>query len=475
MIRPSSDPLIDRAGQGLADMQVGAAAVVMVKGDRVWTVLEGEARPGSPLGSTTPFHICSCSKTFTAATFARLVQEGVAGWDTPVRDVVPECLPPDAPFAALCTFRDLASMQTGLGRAGLAEWGIRQDMPASERLAFGRHIALAAPFRDRFSYSNLSYIALALAGERLAGRPYAELVRELVLEPLGMVLTMSAGQGQLPPTDAVEPQMPVRERMVRMKELTGPNSQGSARIHMPASEAAVWLRSLLSSLQGSHEDPLRGVVRDMARPWALVREADLRQAPERDGRAAYGMGLAVSRLREGSLLRHGGGGRGWRHAMALAPDQDAGVMVMAATETPEIEGFALELLERLAWGNARSWRPAFRDAAASAAKAERIHIETSFPVCSNPTSSLLPGRYVNAASGFVRIEPAASGLRIVPEQAPDLAAVLKTVGRDVFELEFEEPALSQQPLDPPFRLRATTQGGRPILCSTYFGNLELAV
>ena len=69
MIRPSSDPLIDRAGQGLADMQVGAAAVVMVKGDRVWTVLEGEARPGSPLGSTTPFHICSCSKTFTRTTW----------------------------------------------------------------------------------------------------------------------------------------------------------------------------------------------------------------------------------------------------------------------------------------------------------------------------------------------------------------------------------------------------------------------
>jgi CubicO group peptidase (beta-lactamase class C family) len=471
MMRPSGDPVTDLARQGLAEGQIGAGAAIMVKGDRVWTLLKGEARPGRPVTSTTPFHICSCSKTFTAATFARLVQEGIAEWDMLVRDVVPEFLPPDAPFAALCTFRDLAAMRTGLGRAGVAEWGIRQDIPASERLAFGRHIGLSAPFRDRFSYSNLSYIALALAGERLAGRPYAELVRGLVLDPLGMSQTMSAGQSRTAPADAAEPQMPSRGRMGGVRELTGPNSEGSARIYMPATDAAVWLRSLLSSLRGSDDDPLAGVVQDMARPWAPAPTADRRHAPEGDGRAAYGMGLALSRLRESPLLRHGGGGRGWRHAMALAPDQDAGVMVMAATEAPEIEGLALELLETLAWGDARNWRPVFREAAERAAQAERTLIETGFPVGPDVTSSLRPGRYANPASGLVRIEPAASGLRMVPEEAPDLAASLKPVGPDILELAFEEPALSPQPLDPPFRLRATTEEGRPVLRSTYFGVL----
>lgn len=474
MMRPSGDPVTDRARQGLAEAQVGPAAAIMVKGDRVWTILEGEVQPGRAVTAATPFHICSCSKTFTAATFARLVQEGVTGWDMPVRDVVPEVLPPDAPFAALCTFRDLAAMRTGLGRAGVAEWGIRQDIPASDRLAFGRHIGLAAPFRDRFSYSNLSYIALALAGERLAGRPYAELVRALVLEPLGMARTMSAGQGQPVPADAAEPQMPFRGRMVGVRELTGPNSEGSARIHMPATDAAVWLRSLLSSLRGSDEDPLAGVVRDMARPWAPAPAADRRQAPEGDGQAAYGMGLALSRLRDAPLVRHGGGGRGWRHAMALAPDQDAGVMVMAATESPVIEGLALELLETLAWGDARGWRPVFGEAAAAAAAAERASIETGFPVGPDPTTSLRPGRYANAASGLVRIVSAAPGLRMIPEQAPDLAAHLRPVGPDVLELAFEEPALSPQPLDPPFRLRATTDEGGPVLRSTYFGVLRPA-
>lgn len=472
MNRPSGDLVTDLAQRGLAEIEVGAAAAIMVKGDRLWTIVRGEARSGEAATAATPFHICSCSKTFAAATFSRLVQEGAADWDGLVRDIVPEFLLPDTPLSALCAFRDLAAMRVGAGRAGLAEWGIRQDIPRSERLAHGRHIDAATPFRDRFSYSNLSYIALALAAERLAGRPYADLVRDLVCRPLGMDHTASVGDGQTPPADAAEPQMPLMGRMVGVRELTGPNSEGSARIYLPPKDAATWLRSLLSALRGSDQDPWSGAVRDMARPWSLSPLADLRQAPEGDGWAAYGMGLAISRLRDGRLLRHSGGGRGWRHAMALAPGQDAGVMVLAAAETPAIEGLALELLEALAWGDARSWRPVFLEAAANAARAERAMVEASFPAGPTAGARLRPGLYVNEASGEVRIEAVASGLRMTPDRAPDLVAGLRSVGPDVFELEFLEPALSRQPLDPPFRLRVATEDGRSVLHTTYFGALR---
>lgn len=468
----SPDQLTDQARWGLIDAGAGAAAVVVVRGDRVRTVLHGQGQLGLPVSAATPFHICSCSKTFTAAAFARLVQEGVASWDDPVRDVVAEFLPPDAPFAATCTFRDLAAMRVGLGRAGVAEWGIRQDMTREARLLHGRHIGLVAPFRQRFSYSNLCYIALALAAERLAKQPYAELVRDLVCLPLGLSRTLSAGNDA--PPDAATPQMPVMGRMVGLRDLTGANSEGSARIHMTAEDAALWLRGLLSALRGSGDCVWSAIAEDMARPWVSLPNADRRQAPEGDGRAAYGMGLAISRLRDAPLLRHGGGGRGWRHAMALLPEQDAGVMVMAAAETPAIEGLALELLESLAWGESRPWREVFVDAATSAAAAERDAIDARFTISPGRTASLRPGIYANAATGRVRIEKGAEGLRMMPESAPDLDADLRPVGPDVFELDFHEPALSRQPLDPPFRLRVATEGGATMLHTTYFGDLRAA-
>src|SRR3546814_13671855 len=86
-------------------------------------------------------------------------------------------------------------MRVGLGRAGIAEWGIRQDIPREARLRHGCELEPVAAFRDRFSYSNLCYIALCLAAERLTGKTYATLVRDLVCAPLGMTQTVSIGDG----------------------------------------------------------------------------------------------------------------------------------------------------------------------------------------------------------------------------------------------------------------------------------------
>ena len=125
--------------------------------------MHGQARPGEPVTRTTVAHVCSCSKTFTAAVLSLLVQEGTAGWDVRAGDVVPEFRTPCEAVNRQMTLRDLASMRIGLSRGGIAEWGMRQDVPKRERLARARHMELSAGFRDRFSYSNLCYIALALA------------------------------------------------------------------------------------------------------------------------------------------------------------------------------------------------------------------------------------------------------------------------------------------------------------------------
>src|SRR3546814_12836335 len=68
------------------------------------------------------------------------------------------------------TFRDLAGMRVGLTREGVAEWGFRQEVPKEARLERARHMRLSGRFRADFNYSNLCYIALGLATERLSNR-----------------------------------------------------------------------------------------------------------------------------------------------------------------------------------------------------------------------------------------------------------------------------------------------------------------
>jgi CubicO group peptidase (beta-lactamase class C family) len=459
---------------------VGAAGaagwgVALALGEDTRTVFGGRARPDHDVTDATPFHICSCSKTFTAAVFSRLVQEGQTRWEQPAFEVLPELCFDDPSVTRRCTFRDLASMRVGLSRNGIAEWGIRQDLPKEARLSRLRFMRSEAGFRDRFVYSNLAYIALSLAAERITGRRYADLVRDHLCMPLAMHDTASLGQDAAPEfgEDAALPALPSSGGPVFVRDLTGPNSEGSARIHLSCRDATRWMRFLLDALAGSDTGPLSAAsVRAMATPQSAVRDADIRMAPEGDGICAYGMGLFVSRFCDQTLLRHGGGGRGWRHAMALAPGSRAGVMVMASAESPAIEGIALHLLESLLGRASRDWPAAFADASSRAAAIERAGIEAAFPAHPGDMPvAIRPGQYGNPATGSVTITAKGEALHFKPVDAPDFAANIEPLGGETYALRFDEPALAPQPLDPPFRLRVTGSMDSPALETSHFGTL----
>jgi CubicO group peptidase (beta-lactamase class C family) len=473
-VRPGPARIQDVVDRGFASIGAVGATVALVRGDRSWVFTRGEGRAGQRVTAATPFHVCSCSKTFTAAVFSRLVAEGAATWDAPIRDVLPELRFSDAAADNGCTFRDLATMRVGLARDGIAEWGIRQQLPREERLARARHMDFVAPFRSRFSYSNLCYIALSLAAERLAGQPYAQLVQDLICAPLGLSDTSSAGFGTLPPASAAIPHLPVAGATRGVRDLTGPNSEGSARIHLSGRDAIRWMRFLLDALGGSDAGPLSAAaVTAMATPFAPVTDPDVRMAPQDGAGCAYGMGLFVTMLHGRRLLRHGGGGRGWRHAMALAPEARAGVMVKESAESPAVEAWAMRQLHFIAGDAPSHWECAFARAATQAAHADRQRIESLFPADSAvPPLPLPAGCYADPVTGEVQLRVDASGAHLLPTDAPDFAAVLKPLGGAVYGLDFDEPALSPQPLDPPFRLRLAGTAAAPVLETSHFGRLR---
>lgn len=464
----------DDLARGLAGAAAFGAAAALVLGDRSWVLTRGLARPGQLVTAATPFHICSCAKTFTAAIFSRLVQDSSTTWDARVHEVVPEFEFSDPAATRGCTFRDLATMRTGLTRDGLAEWGIRQDLPKAVRLARARHMGFASPFRSTFSYSNLGYIALSLAAERLAGKPYSQLVQELLCAPLGLADSHSAGFTPGPADDVASPCLPIAGELVMVRDLTGPNSEGSARMQLSGRDAAQWMRFLLAALGGSDAGPLSSAsVRAMATPHTAINDPDVRMAPQAGAGCAYGMGLFATRWHDQLLLRHGGGGRGWRHAMVLAPEAGAGVMLMASAESPLVDGLALQLLETLTGREPADWGTVFAQAATDAATAEQERLAAVFPVdAAAPPQPLRMGTYANAVTGEVQLLAGTSGIRMIPADAPDFRATLQPLGGAVYRLDFDEPALSPQALDPPFRLRAAGTAAAPVLETSYFGRLR---
>ena len=140
--------------------------------------------------------MASGSKTFTALVILRLVEEGLLTLSTIARQI----LGTDLPLIA----DDVTIEHLLCHRSGIGDY-LDEDVVDSEEfeLPVSAHRLVttqdflpildgySTKFRagERFSYCNGGFVVLALIAERVTGRTYHDLVRELVCSPAGMADT----------------------------------------------------------------------------------------------------------------------------------------------------------------------------------------------------------------------------------------------------------------------------------------------
>jgi CubicO group peptidase (beta-lactamase class C family) len=137
------------------------------------------------------FRIASMTKSFTAATVVLLRDEGLLRLDDPIAHYVPELanlrLPTtDSPEI---TIRHLLTMTAGFPTDD--PWGDRQQgLDLDEfRALLANGLSFAWAPGTRFEYSNTGYGILGRLITNVAGREYKDVVRERLLQPLGMTAT----------------------------------------------------------------------------------------------------------------------------------------------------------------------------------------------------------------------------------------------------------------------------------------------
>lgn len=167
-------------GLALAILQDGVLAYA--KGFGVTSTDAG----GAPVTADTLFRIGSVTKPFTAAIVLRLAETGQLALDTPVREYLPWLTFSDPAASEQVTLRHLLSHTSGLATAadaygardpeGLERWA-RTQLPA---------IPLVAPPGKLWNYSNPGYNLAGLVAQSVSGKPFAQLMQELLLDPLSM-------------------------------------------------------------------------------------------------------------------------------------------------------------------------------------------------------------------------------------------------------------------------------------------------
>jgi CubicO group peptidase (beta-lactamase class C family) len=165
----------------------GLAIGVVRKGERsVFTF--GTAKPDSL------FEIGSITKTFTGLALAQMIEQGKVKPETPVRELLPAGTV-KKPDGAEITLLDLTAQRSGLPRLpdNMTPADMNNpyvDYDAAKLYAFlGKH-GVARPADATFLYSNLGVGLLGHALSLRAGKPYAQLIKEEITDPLGMKDTM---------------------------------------------------------------------------------------------------------------------------------------------------------------------------------------------------------------------------------------------------------------------------------------------
>lgn len=307
--------------------RVGGAVVGLVAdGELAWTHLHGyaEQREGSPVDARTAFRIASITKTFTAATVALLVRDGVLALHEPVVRRLPE-LAAVGDDAAEITVEQLLVHRSGLPRESPAfDWSERRLPTIAEILAEADRVRLAGPPGGEPRYSNLGYQLLGELIARAAEMPYEEAVRARLLEPLGLAAT------------AFEP--------------VGPHAHGyEARVfsdHLPPADDRLKATSSDGGLWATVGDVARWAAvhlrGDAALPEEVLREL---HAPRWDGpdpRPA--LGWYRSGDDDDPRIGHSGGTFGFSGRLELAPAHGLAVVVLAAGSAPAGE-LATRLLD----------------------------------------------------------------------------------------------------------------------------------
>jgi len=169
-----------------------------VPGTSVGVLREGEMQTGGfgvtnadhplPVTDDTLHQIGSITKTFTGTLAMRLVESGKLDLDATVRSYLPAFRVADEDASKRATIRHLMTHtggwvgdlfeDTGSGEDALPRYIER--MTALEQLA---------PLGAVWSYNNAGFAVLGRILEVVAGMRYAEILRVMLLEPLGMEVT----------------------------------------------------------------------------------------------------------------------------------------------------------------------------------------------------------------------------------------------------------------------------------------------
>ena len=410
----------------------GLSAAIVHDQDVLWIGGFGFAdrERKTPAGEDTLYSICSISKLFTSIAVMQQRDAGRLRLDDPVKKYLDWfSIPPPDQDSGVVTIEGLLTHASGLPReSDQAYWtGPEFTFPTHDEIVAGlnRQKMLYAP-ETYFQYSNLG---LTLAGEiasKVSGRAYPDLVREQILEPLGLRHTF--------------PEMPAGEQGKKLAVGYSSIQRDGTRLAVPFFEArgiapAAGFASTASDLARFASWQFRLLTRGGTEVLnvSTLREMQRVHWLDPDFESSRGLGFAVWRSENKTFVGHGGSCPGFRTQLSLKTDERIATIVLANAQGVDTTRLAQRAYEIVA--------PSIKEAAKPKTSAA--------PAAGTGDPALSPylGIYTSDFSGEVAVVRWEDGLAFLGLPSTDPVrgiAKLRKTGEHSFRRVRKDDALGEE-------------------------------
>jgi CubicO group peptidase (beta-lactamase class C family) len=378
-----------------------------------------------PLAETSLCVIGSVAKSMVATTFATLVDERRIGWDTRVRELLPEFAMQDDHAAKGLTIRDILAHRSGMPGHYFAWLGAHDSM--SGLIHRAGHLDSSADLGTCFQYNNLLYIVAGHLLGIIDGTTWEEAVRRRVLSPLGMTgsFFVDSSITDLSSFSFGYARGDSNEELHRCPfDPSAINNWGvSTLVDM---SKFLMFQANMGEFNGNRIVSTENVAQ-MQTAQVIVSAA---QAPFSEiGQINYGLGLYVSTYRNQKIIEHGGKIPGHSSYLAVLPHSRNAVFVfMNLNESVFARIVAYDVLDRLLGIEPAPWNERVGEIPATVLASEVV-TRQGFAEARNLNDYV--GAYVNPGYGRVEVRPNGSNLEVTFN---NVIFPLRHFRYDVFEL-----------------------------------------
>lgn len=332
----------------MKDWKMPGFAVAIVKNDSV-VFAKGygvrDIRTNEPVDENTLFMIASCSKAFTTAALATLVDRKKIKWDDQVIKYLPSFQMYDTWVTKEMTIRDLVTHRSGLETfSGDILW-LGSTYDSKEVIRRARYLKPTSSFRSKYGYQNIMFSVAGSIIPVATDTSWSDYLKAHFFTPLGMNRSVTSINEMKAKGNYAFPHKIVNGNVATYNDFWSIETVAPAgAINSSVSDMTNWIRLQLK--KGKFGDKQIFSERQSNEMWFNQTAMET---------ANYGLGWFIRYWNGKKLLNHGGGMPGMISDVSILPEENFGLVILSNAETGMVTAIRNYIMEVFINKEPRDW------------------------------------------------------------------------------------------------------------------------